>query len=115
MDIDTIPASEADARAFIDRDGGMIPGSRYARSDGSDLADWVLLVACIMDDATGEQSTYRALDDIASMVVNGADDIGLTILRDGPSVGIDPTDWLDDIELDAARAYERFAYGEDAS
>jgi len=94
-DLDALPTDDDDARAFVDRDGGMVPCSRYVNRFGDGLATLTLVVARILGRETGEPITYRALDNVASLIVNDSDDIARVLVDYGPEHGIGPADYLD--------------------
>ena len=81
-------------RAYVEKDTGLIPCSRYVNRYGDGLADLVIAIADIFEDATGEPTTYEALDHIISQVVNDADDIATLLVEHGPCAGIIASDFL---------------------
>jgi hypothetical protein len=87
---------ERHAMAYLMQDGNLaVPCGRYG-SDTEDCARVAIVVARILQDATGEPTTYRSLDHVMGLVVNSSDEIASLILEHGPSIGIDPSDYLEE-------------------
>lgn len=89
------------AMAFLMQDGNLgVPGGRYG-NDTASCAPVALAVAKIIADGTGEPITYYSLDHDMGLVVNSSDDVAYTIREHGPTIGIDPEDYLDGDDLES--------------
>jgi hypothetical protein len=65
--------TDQEAIAFLERDGGRVPCSRYGW-DSESCAPVAVAVARIIEDATGEEMTEDSLDHVMGLVVNDHDD-----------------------------------------
>lgn len=70
------------ARAFLTRDGGHIPCSRYA-TNSEDAWPYAYALAEIAREANGDPITYDVLDYYMGLVVNDHDDVESLILGHG--------------------------------
>ena len=68
------------AMAYLERDNGAVPCSRYG-SDGVSCAPAAYALAAIVAGETGEPMTFDGLDHAMSLVVNDYDDPE-TLIRD---------------------------------
>ena len=71
--------TEDEIRDIVNRDGGRIPCSRYAKEDGSDLADWVIQLEAAMVEATGEESDEEGIEYLTGLIVNSHDDVAYVL------------------------------------
>lgn len=99
-----LPTNDDEVRAYAERDGGLIPCSRYVNRYGDGLGDLVVALVAIIEDATSEPVTFEGIDHLVSLIVNNHDDVGTLLVQHGPSVGIEPTDYLDPDDIEDARA-----------
>lgn len=86
--------SEPLALAFLERDGGRVPCSRYG-SHSSDLAPTVLAATRAHLHETGEPMTFAMLDYVMSLAVNDSPDVAHAILTADPDVRLNVRDVLD--------------------
>lgn len=85
--------TEAGALAFLTRDSGRVPCSRYGW-DSASCSPVVFAVATIVAEETGEPLTKESLDWIMGLVVNDHDDPE-TMIRDyGTLYGFPPSRYL---------------------
>lgn len=83
----------ADIEAYLRKDSGDAPASRY----GVKAHSWipVAVAACvIMSELTGEYVTADSIEHITGLVVNDHDDIEYLIREYGPEYGYDPEVYL---------------------
>ena len=83
-----------EVEAYIAKDSGDAPASRYGRSAQS----WrpvAIATVDIMAQVTGEPFTAEGVDHIVGLVVNDHDDIEYLIREYGPEYGYNPDDYLD--------------------
>lgn len=108
---------EDHAMAYLLQDGNLaVPGGRYG-TDTRDCARLAWLLALIVQDANGDPMTYWALDSDMSSVVNGADDVLITLIRNGHALGDDfnVRDWLDEDQLREGIEIIRAQYDDDTA
>lgn len=71
--------TRAEAIAYLERDGGAVPCSRYGR-DGGECAPVAAVLAEIIGDAGAENVTADSLEHAMGLVVNDHDDVE-TLIR----------------------------------
>lgn len=97
--LSAIIPDEQHARAFLMQDGNWaVPGGRYG-DDTRSCAPVAIAITRILEDSTGDPMTYADLDHAMGLVVNSHDEVAYMIREYGPSVGIDPADYLDAEDL----------------
>ena len=74
--------TEDEIRTLVAQGSGRIPCSRYAREDGSDLADWVIRLEAAMVEATGEESDEEGIEYLTGLIVNSHDDVAYVLELD---------------------------------
>jgi hypothetical protein len=104
-------AFTAHAMAFLMQDGNLgVPGGNYG-TDTSSCAPIAIAIARIMADASGEPITYYGLDSDMGLVVNSSDDVATTLREHGPTIGIDPADFLEGEQLLDSQELDDFMAG----
>lgn len=79
--------------AYLTRDSGRVPCSRYG-SDSESCAPVAVAVAVILESETGEPTTAETLEYVMGLVVNNHDDPEYMIRTYGTEYGFDPNDLL---------------------